>query len=989
MLSLHFLDETRIVRDGAAVELPPSRKTRALLAYLAVTGRAHRRDRLCSLLWDLPDDPRGALRWSLSKLRRLVDEPSAVRIVADRETVRFDPKGAYIDVQDLRRRAAGGLESSTTEDLASLAKAFGGDFLAGLSLQDSHEFHAWWIAERAELQALQVQVLRLLVERLDSQPEAALPHARSLVQLEAHDEDAWAKLVHLLAAVGRRQEAEDQGALGQRVLKEAGVATTGALLKAMRTLSRTADREAKESAPPSARADPDHLPEKSGSTDRPGTAAEQVVQYCFADDSVRLAYAMVGNGPPIVKTANWLTHLDYDWDSPVWRHWMGEFSRNHRLIRYDHRGNGLSDWQVADLSFEAYVQDLETVVEAAGLERFALLGLSLGCAIAIAYAVRHPERLTHLVLYGGFARGWAVRASPEEIAQRGALRSLMKHGWGQDNPAFRQVFSSRYMPDATTEQMRWMNELQLTTTSPDNALRLDETASMVDVRPLLPQVKVPTLIMHCRDDAVVPFAEGKLLADSIAGSRFLSLEGRNHIILESEPSWGRSVAEVRDFLGNDLSASAGERGRSPHVGQTSRQVHAAGGPPLDPLARPSPERHGPSGTGKPTIVVVPFKSISMDPEHDIFADGVTEDLTTMLSRVLGLFVIARDSALHFKDRPSGATEAARGLGVRYALHGSVRMTADRIRVNAYLLDSHTGTEVWSERYDAPSGDVFAVQDEIATHVVRALQVELLEGEQARAWHHSTKSIAAWSWLTQGLAQYKRQTKEGVQRARALFERATEVDPTYAAAWAWLAYAHWHDARFLWVEEPKKALARATTIASRALNLDANLPEVHSVLGAIRVLRREYDEAIAAARKAVALDPNGAEAAALLAFVLTWAGHPEEAIRSAERAIRFCPLHSAWYLDTLAHAQQLLRQFDTAVRSYRQVILRLPDYIMPRIGLATCYAEMNRLIEAREQAEEVLRINADFSIERHTGMSQYRLPEHTIRRLSALRAAGLP
>jgi len=989
VLSLNFLDQTRILRDGAAVELPPSRKTRALLAYLAVTGRAHRRDRLCSLLWDLPDDPRGALRWSLSKLRRLVDEPSAARIVADRETVRFDPKGAHIDVQDLRRRAAGGLESSTTEDLASLAKAFGGNFLAGLNLQDSHEFHAWCIAERAELHALQVRVLRTLVERLRSQPEAALPHARSLVQLEAHDEDAWATLVHLLAEVGRRREAEDQCALGRQVLKEAGVVPAGALLKVTRNLSRTADGKAKKPAPPSTGADLDRPPEESVSTDRAGAPAEQVVQYCFADDTVRLAYAMVGSGPPIVKTANWLTHLDYDWDSPVWRHWMGEFSRNHRLIRYDHRGNGLSDWQVADLSFEAYVRDLETVVEATGLERFALIGLSLGCAIAIAYAARHPDRLTHLVLYGGFARGWAVRASPEEIAQRGALRSLIKHGWGQDNPAFRQVFTSRYIPDATAEQMRWMNELQLMTTSPDNALRLDETASRVDVRTLLPQVKVPTLIMHCRDDAVVPFAEGRLLADSIAGSSFVALEGRSHIILESEPAWGRFVAEVRDFLGNDVPASVGEPERPPHVGQTSRLLPAAGGSPMDQLARPSPERHGASGTGKPTIVVVPFKCIGMNPENEIFADGVTEDLTTMLSRVLGLFVIARDSALHFKDRPSGATDAARGLGVRYALHGSVRMTADRIRVNAYLLDSHTGTEVWSDRYDAPRRDVFAVQDEIATHVVRGLQVELLEGEQARIWHRSTESMAAWSCLTQGLAQYKRQTKDGVQRARALFEKATEIDPTYASAWAWLAYVHWHDARFLWVDEPEKALARATEIAGRALILDDNLAEVHDVLGMICMLRREYDEAIAAARRAVTLEPNGAEASAILAFVLTWAGQPEEAIRAAERAIKFCPLHSAWYLDTLAHAQHLLRHFDRAVISYRQVILRLPDYIMPRIGLAACYAEMGRLVEAREQAQEVLRINPDFSIERHTAMSQYRLPEHTLRRLRALRAAGLP
>src|SRR5437868_5375203 len=170
MLSLHFLGEMRISRDGVAVALPPSRKTRALLAYLAITGRAHRRERLCSLLWDLPDDPRGALRWSLSKLRRLVDEAGVARIVTDRETVRFDPEGAHIDLLDLRRRAVYALESGASEDLASLAGGFGGEFLAGLNLHDSHEFHAWCIAERAELRALHLQVLRTLVESSKPRP---------------------------------------------------------------------------------------------------------------------------------------------------------------------------------------------------------------------------------------------------------------------------------------------------------------------------------------------------------------------------------------------------------------------------------------------------------------------------------------------------------------------------------------------------------------------------------------------------------------------------------------------------------------------------------------------------------------------------------------------------------------------------------------------------------------------------------------------------
>jgi len=236
VLYLHFLGEARILRDGAMLELPPSRKTRALLAYLAVTGRPQRRERLCSLLWDLPDDPRGALRWSLSKLRGLVDEPGRARIVADRETVRFDPRGAYIDIVDLRRRASVGLETATTEDLASLAEGFGGEFLAGLELPDSHEFQAWCIAERAESRTLQVRVLRTLVERLKSQPEAALPHARALLGVDTDEVSAHVDLLRILLTAGRLREAEEQRELSARLLGKAGGTAVLELARVWRSL---------------------------------------------------------------------------------------------------------------------------------------------------------------------------------------------------------------------------------------------------------------------------------------------------------------------------------------------------------------------------------------------------------------------------------------------------------------------------------------------------------------------------------------------------------------------------------------------------------------------------------------------------------------------------------------------------------------------------------------------------------------------------------
>jgi pimeloyl-ACP methyl ester carboxylesterase len=246
-----------------------------------------------------------------------------------------------------------------------------------------------------------------------------------------------------------------------------------------------------------------------------------------------------------------MTHLEHDWRSPVWRHWMRELSRGRRLVRYDERGNGLSDWQAEDLSFEACKRDLEAVVEAEGLRRFPMLGISQGCAFAVAYAVEHPERVTRLVLYGGYARGWAMRGDSGQAATRAALGTLMRHGWGADNPAFRQMFTSLFVPDGTPEQARWFNELQRATASPENAVRLHEVFGQVQVEALLPRVRVPTLVLHCVGDSVVPFEEGRRLATAIPGARFVPLEGRNHILLEGEPAWARFTDEVHRFLADD------------------------------------------------------------------------------------------------------------------------------------------------------------------------------------------------------------------------------------------------------------------------------------------------------------------------------------------------------------------------------------------------------------------------------------------------------
>lgn len=280
-------------------------------------------------------------------------------------------------------------------------------------------------------------------------------------------------------------------------------------------------------------------------------SVEQQIRFCRAFDGVRIAYATSGDplAPPLVKPANWLTHLERDRDSPVWRHWVSELSRDHRFIRYDERGCGLSDHDAPEISFESWIRDLEAVVDAEGLERFSLLGISQGCAVAIAYAVRHPERVDRLVLYGGYAVGRDHRRvpTPAEELESTVLRDLIRVGWGTDNPAFRQVFGTLFVPDGTPAQWQWFNDLARTTPM-ENALRITELTHGIDVRALCLQLDRPTLVMHAVGDAMIAFENGRRLAGRIPGARFVPLDSRNHVLLEHEPAWARFLAETRAFL---------------------------------------------------------------------------------------------------------------------------------------------------------------------------------------------------------------------------------------------------------------------------------------------------------------------------------------------------------------------------------------------------------------------------------------------------------
>jgi pimeloyl-ACP methyl ester carboxylesterase len=244
--------------------------------------------------------------------------------------------------------------------------------------------------------------------------------------------------------------------------------------------------------------------------------------------------------------------LEYDWNSPVWRHWLEGLSKHHTLVRYDQRGCGLSDWDIADFSIEAEVQDLETVVGALSLSRFSLLGSSQSGPVAISYAVRHPEKVSHLILYGSYARGFLkINPTPEKFTEAEMHLNLIKLGWGRDNPAFRQVFSTKFLPEGTPEQISWFNDLQRISTSPENAVKRDRLGFNVDVTDLARQVTVPTLVIHARNDAAVAFERGRQLAALIPKARLVSLESKNHILLANEPAWPQFLAEVYRFLGTE------------------------------------------------------------------------------------------------------------------------------------------------------------------------------------------------------------------------------------------------------------------------------------------------------------------------------------------------------------------------------------------------------------------------------------------------------
>ena len=274
----------------------------------------------------------------------------------------------------------------------------------------------------------------------------------------------------------------------------------------------------------------------------------QSVNFCRSADGVALAVATSGDGEVLIKTANWLTHVEHDWSSPVWGPTFRRWSAGHRFVRYDARGTGLSDREPPEFSFAGFERDFEAVVESVGAKRFAILGMSQGASVAIAYAARHPERVTKLVLHGAYALGRIKRDRQADTEQAAAYLTLIRHGWGYANSAFMKAFSALYLPNGTPEQIQWFCDLQRKTTSPDNAIAIRTSCDEIDVTPLLAQVRAPTLVLHSRHDSVVPFDHGRRIAVAIPNARFVGLESANHVILPQEPAWAQFMAEIDAFL---------------------------------------------------------------------------------------------------------------------------------------------------------------------------------------------------------------------------------------------------------------------------------------------------------------------------------------------------------------------------------------------------------------------------------------------------------
>ncbi len=517
VFSVKTIGRLTILHGEDELELPSSLKTRALFAFLLLSGGAHSRQALCELFWPTVDDPLAALRWSLTKLRPLANMGGVERLKSDRKVVEFALEKVGLDTSDLARCAD---EAGVTEDDADRVwQATTGLLLGDCELPNLPEFTIWLEGQRNDLAKMRGRVARRFA--LDAQLSWQVRHEWG---------QRWRSVEPFSRGAARILVQTKHNAEGAAAASELADELIEAFQEA-------------EISPPEF----DFEPELKASQDAP-TAQE--IRIVSGKDGVCIAWASVGkpDNPPLLKAANWLNHLELDWESPIWSPLFRELSKSHRVIRYDERGCGLSDWDVDQITFDDFVEDLEEVVEASGIERFPLLGISQGAAVSIEYAARHPERVSKLILFGAYDCGWRLTANEQEAREREAVMVLTESGWGSDNPAYRHVFSRTFMPEANPEELDWFDEFQRQTTSPRNAVRFLEAFSTIDVRERLADIQCPTLVVHSRGDLRIPFSTGRSIAARIPDAQFAGIGSSNHLLLGRETASAEFLRLVRDFL---------------------------------------------------------------------------------------------------------------------------------------------------------------------------------------------------------------------------------------------------------------------------------------------------------------------------------------------------------------------------------------------------------------------------------------------------------
>jgi adenylate cyclase len=390
---------------------------------------------------------------------------------------------------------------------------------------------------------------------------------------------------------------------------------------------------------------------------------------------------------------------------------------------------------------------------------------------------------------------------------------------------------------------------------------------------------------------------------------------------------------------------------------------------------------------KPSIAVLPFNNMSGDPEQEYFSDGITEDLITDLSKVSGLFVIARNSVFTYKGKAVRIEQVGEELGVRYVLEGSVRKANNRVRITAQLIDASTGGHIWAERYDKELKDIFDLQDEVAHEIVSALAVKLTEEEQKRIVRKGTDNLVAYDYTLRGLEYSNRYSKEANTQARKLYQKATDLDPRYAFAYALLGHTYMMEWSFGWSRDPT-TLVRAFELAQKAISLDASESLPHTVLSNVYLWQKQYEQSIAEVEKAIELHPNDADGLASHGGVLNWAGRPEEAVELVQRAMQLNPINPPWYLWELGHSYYLLNQFEKAIETFNKLLDLNPNFLPAYSYLVTMYVELGREKELQAAAAKLEGISSHISIEDWEKRLPYKDPKMLDRMFNALKKAGI-